>query len=405
MNHHPGLLWPLTTGAFHYGLVTYDAVQTTLIINPTQHPMDRFNTLVTTQLKDMPKIRMSKAVQSLLSEIAQTDDNETLLEVSEAAIRWAEEQSLSIFSIRLRLECADLLIKMNRPASAIKLTEPLIAELKRKEVKAQLVRAYVAAARAYVSLKQTRRARASVLAGRAIKAQLPASLQSRLDHVSGAVSLVAGEFAGALGYFSEAHNSGLDCTALKSMVYIMLGQPKRVDAVVAEMAEGAGPLETAVRSLALAVTGRRDLRKFNNAADAVLAAPGCDPLIESCVTRLRTEFTDEHLVRVLRPYRRVELGELTRVTGLEEDQVIPKLSSMILEGTLDGVIDQASGCLLLGSVAGDATTALLAASLQAVRGMAQTVAVLQQRAESLSKVESTSAPTSGVPTPAPSPAQ
>nr|CEL68810.1 TPA: proteasome PCI domain-containing protein,putative [Neospora caninum Liverpool] len=102
----------------------------------------------------------------------------------------------------------------------------------------------------------------------------------------------------------------------------------------------------AMRQLALCHK-QRSLKKFEEVLDMYARELKGDEVLMHHIDELYENLLEKNLLKLLRPFSRVELAHVAQLIGLPLAKVEEKLSEMILDGKLHGTLDQGVGVLLL----------------------------------------------------------
>lgn len=243
--------------------------------------------------------------------------------------------------------------------AALTLINSLLKELKRLDDKLVLVEVQLLESRAYHSLGNVAKGRAALTSARTSAASVycPPLLQAGLDMQSGKLLAEDGDFTTAFSYFIEAMEGyhGQDdpdraTAALQYMLLckVMLNAGDDVANIMTSKhaVRYAGPRLDAMKAIA-AAHANRSLSEYEDALGAYRQQLGADAFIRSHLRRLYDAMLEQNLVKVIEPFSRVEIAHVAKMVGLDVQAVERKLSQMILDKVIVGVLDQGEGCLIV----------------------------------------------------------
>lgn len=306
------------------------------------------------------KAKAAKLVRQLLdlfSEIPNTLDIQVA--VIRSCIEWAVSERRSFLRQNLETRLVAIYMQKQSYYDALTLINPLLRELKRLDDKLMLVEVQLLESRIYHALGNQAKARASLTASRTSAASVytPPNLQAGLDMQSGMLHAEDKDFNTAYSYFIEALEgySSLDegekaTAALQYMLLckIMLNLGDDVTNLLAskQAQKYASPRLEAMKAVARA-HANRSLEEYEKALSDYRYELGSDTFIRNHLRRLYDAMLEQNLIKVIEPFSRVELDHVAKMVGLDTQQVERKLSQMILDKVIIGVLDQGAGCLIV----------------------------------------------------------
>ena len=165
------------------------------------------------------------------------------------------------------------------------------------------------------------------------------------------------DFNTAFSYFIEALEGyqALDqgkaaTSALQYMLLckIMLNAPDDVTSLLTSKAalKYSSPSLEAMKAVALAHS-HRSLEEYERALSTYRTELGSDVFIKRHLVRLYDAMLEQNLIKVIEPFSKVEIKHVAEMVGLDVVQVERKLSQMILDKAVSGVLDQGTGVLVV----------------------------------------------------------
>ncbi len=100
----------------------------------------------------------------------------------------------------------------------------------------------------------------------------------------------------------------------------------------------------AMKALAVALT-HRDLGEFEAALLEFRDQLSADVVIQRHISQIHETLLEQNLLRVIEPFSRVEISHVARLVNLPLRQVESKLSQLILDEKIRGILDQGANVL------------------------------------------------------------
>ncbi|KAL9040300.1 MAG: hypothetical protein Q9214_004544 [Letrouitia sp. 1 TL-2023] len=319
--------------------------------------------LVTTSrstLSSFAKAKTAKIVRQLLdlfSAIPNTVDIQ--ISTTKSCIEWAISERRSFLRQNLETRLVSLYMQKQSYYDALTLINGLLKELKRLDDKLVLVEVQLLESRVYHALGNQPKARAALTSARTSAASVytPPPLQAGLDMQSGMLHAEDKDFNTAYSYFIEAlegyHSQEETQRATSALQYmllckIMLNLVDDVNSIMTskQAMKYSGTNLEAMKSVARAHSNR-SLEEYERALANYRYELGSDTFIRNHLRRLYDAMLEQNLIKVIEPFSRVEIDHVATMVGLDRQQVERKLSQMILDKVIIGVLDQGAGCLIV----------------------------------------------------------
>jgi len=316
-------------------------------------------------LKYMSKAKAAKLVRGLvdmfleMKSTTQDDNGELGVQVCKECIEWAKEEKRTFLRQTLESRLIGLYYDTNRFKDALALGATLLKELKKLDDKNLLVEVQLLESKTYHALGNLPKARAALTSARttANSIYVPPKIQAQLDLQAGILhASEERDFKTAFSYFYEAfeqYDSVDDSHALVALKYmlmakIMLQLPEEVHHIVsgklALKYQGAG-IE-AMKKVANA-SKDRSLADFQAAVKEYSAELEQDRIVAKHLQSLYQTMLEQNLCRIIEPYNRVQVDHVAEKINLPEAEVEKKLSQMILDKKIQGILDQETRVLII----------------------------------------------------------
>jgi len=313
-------------------------------------------------LNCMSKAKAAKLVRDLLDlflEVHTVDHDYTAAaQLCLECIQWAKEEKRTFLRQALEARLVALYIDSKYYSEALQLGSRLIKELKKLDDKGLLMEVQLFESRTYHALSNIPKAKAALTSARTTASGIycPPKLQAALDLQSGILHGEEDDFKTAYSYFYEAFE-GYDSidnpkaiTALKYMLLckIMLNNPEDVQSIISgKLAlRYAGEHIEAMKCIATA-SHNRSLEEFKKTLGTYKNELTADVIIQRHFNKLYDNLLQQNLCRIIEPFSRVEVSHIAELIKLPLPNVERKLSQMILDQKLKGILDQGDGILII----------------------------------------------------------
>ncbi|RKP06520.1 PCI domain-containing protein [Thamnocephalis sphaerospora] len=312
-----------------------------------------------TLMGDIAKAKSAKIVRTLMEQFSEIPESRELqINVCRECIDWCIAEKRIYLKQALETRLVALYLDNKQHSDALALIAELLKELKRLDDKMALVEVQLLESRACHALRNLAKSRAALTSARtsANAIYCPPPLQAALDMQSGILHADDKDYKTAYSYFyetMETYSSMEDRRAVLALKYmllckIMLNSAEDVHVILnGKLAlRHSGPDVEAMRAVTKAYQNR-SLHEFEKALTDYRVELGQDPIIRAHLAALYDTLLEQNLCRCIDPYSQVEIAHVAKMVRLPVPQVEAKLSQMILDKVLYGILDQGAGCLVL----------------------------------------------------------
>eukprot|EP00127_Corallochytrium_limacisporum_P002559 Clim_evm116s128 gene=Clim_evmTU116s128 len=346
-------------------------------------------------LQQLSKARAAKLVRAQVDFFLDMNaDTSKAIDMVEECIEWAKTEKRTYLRQALDCRLIALMFKAERLQDALKHSTELMKEIKKLDDKGLLVEVQLLESKIYHRLGNIPKARAALTtartAGNAI--YCPPRLQASLDIHSGILHAEERDFKTSFSYFYEAfegYDSVDDPAAIQALKYMLLCKVMlNIPEDVAGVMQGKLALKyqgddiDAMKAIAKAQTDR-SLDEFRIVVEQTYPQQiQGDDIVKNHLNSLYDTMQEQNLQRIIEPFVRVEISHIAELIDLEQKMIEAKLSQMILDKKLNGILDQGAGCLIIYDET--ETDKTYEASLKTVAEMGRVVDSLYRKAHKLS---------------------
>uniref|UniRef100_A0A7S1T5K1 PCI domain-containing protein n=1 Tax=Compsopogon caeruleus TaxID=31354 RepID=A0A7S1T5K1_9RHOD len=308
------------------------------------------------------KAKTAKLVRTLIDAVDRipgTKDSGVLQGLCEETIEWCKSEKRTFLRQKIEGRLAALHLESKRFLEAMTILDELLREVKRLDDKAHLLEIQLLESKVYRALRNLPKSKAALTSARttANAIYVPPAFQGEIDMQAGIVAADEKDYKTAYSYFYEAFEGFMsldDPRAAQNLKYMQLckimanSSPGDVISVVSGSValKYAGPDLEAMQSIAKAYEAR-SLQDFELVLEKYRSQLGDDPVVETHLSSLYNGLLENNLLRIIEPFSRVEIEHVASLIKLNLSTVESKLSQMILDKKLNGILDQGNGILVV----------------------------------------------------------
>jgi len=335
-------------------------------------------------------------VRKLIDIMGKIPKSEQLqLELCQEAIEWCTKEKRTFLKQRIQVRLATVYLALQRYKEAIQVIQSTAKEVKKFDDKLLLVEIELLESRVHLALENVPKAKGALTSARSSANAIycPPSLQAEIDKQAGTLCAQEKDYKTAFSYFYEAFEGyntinepkmAVLCLKYMLLTKIMLNNPEDVYSIINGKAgiKYCGVEVEAMRAVADAHK-KRDIHDFEDVYKKYHQQLAGDPIIFSHLTDLKNNLLEQNLIRLIEPFSRVQIEHVAKLIQLPRDGIEIKLSEMILDKKLSGILDQGSGDLIVFEES--ETDKTYTASLETIKELSNVVDRLYTKAKRLTR--------------------
>jgi len=305
-------------------------------------------------LGSLSKAKAARLVRTLVDLFLDMDSAIGLeVDLCKECIQWAREEKRTYLRQALEARLMALYFDTKQYTDALKLGARLYAELKKLDDKALLVEVQLTESKAYHSIGNLQNSRASLTSARTTANAIycPPRVQATLDMQAGILHAAENkDWKTAYSYFYEAFEGYDSCDLKKKAIlnlrYMILckvmnnNEDEVPNLLSAKLAVKYKNLQIDAMKEICNASQNRDVHQLEAAIQKYHPQLCEDTVIQEHLETLKSNLLEKNLKRLIEPYSRVEIGQIAKLIELPEPEIERKLSQMILDKKLNGILSQ-----------------------------------------------------------------
>lgn len=284
-----------------------------------------------------------------------------LVELCKEIIKFCEETNNTSMKNRIQTRLAEIYLINGYHVLALELISKALIDLKRYEDNLGLITLQLIESKVHFASKGYSKAKAALTSVKTLttKVYIDPKLQAGLDMHAGILSAQEKDYNLAYSYFYEAFDvyniptikktqKALKCLEYMIVCKIMSGALDDINGIILgkQGQKYYGKEIEALKSIEEAVR-EKSVMKLKNNVEKYKTILVQDPFLTHHLENLHNELLEKNLIKIIEPYSVVEIDYVTGHIGLPLNDILVKLSQMILDKKINGILDQGRGSLIL----------------------------------------------------------
>lgn len=342
----------------------------------------------------IPKVRTARIVRTLIDLVRETPDSlELQAELCRESVAWCVREKRLFLKQRVSARLASVLLDLKDFKQAIKVISAAVREVKKIDDKQLLVEIHLLESKAHMRLRNLPKSKGALTSARSAANAIycPPLLQAEIDQQAGVLCAEEQDFKTAFSYFFEAFEGfnglkrardAVSCMKYMLLAKIMTDAPQDVYSIINGRAgaEYKGRELDAMKAVADAHKAR-SIHMYRAAYEEFKDQLVDDPVVYAHLSKLYENLLEQNLLKIVEPFSRVQIAHVAKLIDLPLGLVEGKLSQMILDEALSGILDQGSGDLIVFEDAPQDET--FDAALETMKELNGVVDKLYQKAKDL----------------------
>ncbi len=356
---------------------------------------DYFNLIRNTpNIKNSNMTFLIKIINRLITQIEHIKElGSSLITLIKEIIQVCENTNNISMKNKLNIKLSELYLINEEYKQGLEVINKTLIDLKKYEDNLGLIEIQLIESKIHYKSKGIVKAKSALTTVKTLctKVYIEPYLQAKIDMHSGVLSAYEKDFGLSYSYFYESFDVynlpqvKKEDEALKALLYmvmskIMSGKLDEINNIIygknqqkyyGKEVEALKEVEKSVRE--------KNIKLLSDTVNQYKEILIGDYFLKHHLGNLHDELLEKNLKKIIEPYSVVEIDFITKSVGIQNSEILNKLSQMILDKKINGILDQGRGSLIIYEESGH--NAYLEKSLQVYKQLDRVVDSLSNKAK------------------------